>query len=157
VKIVRALLLTFVVSLAFAAPGLAQPYPPQQAVLCASIAEPPGDSFECSAGSFCPDTTVAVSFNGDPVASVTADSQGNATATIRVPEDAPDGPATITFEGLGADCETIQVLSAGFTVDSGLPRTGAEGVDRWMALSGGLIVVGGTMVLYGRRRRTRVS
>lgn len=153
-KSVHVLLLTLAVSLALAAPGLAQPYPPpNQAVLCASTAEPPGDSTDCSAAGFCPDADVTVSFENTTLATVQANADGEAAAQIRVPSGAPDGPATVTFEGLGADCETIQVLSLNFTVDSGLPRTGAEGVDRWAALAGGLIVIGGTMVLVARRRK----
>lgn len=152
------------------------PYPPGAAVRCNKGALPPGDFITCSADGFQPGRQVTVKLapgrsamaplavsgvyamslaqaGGQTMGTPTADSSGTATLRFQIPPSTPDGPATITFEGPDANGDFQRIAVATVAIDSTLPATGAEGVDRWAAIAGVMILLGGAFVLVSRRKK----
>lgn len=176
-------LLTLLSTFGLAGSALAQNYPAGPSpITCSTTTVQAGSSFTCSAGGFQPGSSVAVTATGSTTdttgaqaaagtwtynTTVTANSEGVATATIQVPGDAV-GPVSVTFEGIDPEGQT-RVLSAVAVVtvapapsddggDAGAPDDG-EGT----AATGGdfttgiiavvtLLVVGGGLLFATRRR-----
>lgn len=136
-------------------------YPPGASAQCDAAAVAPGDTITCQAEGFAAGTEVVVEVLGNGFAlstTTTADSEGVASATIQIPEDANDGEATIAFEGQDASGEFVRVAVASFQVqeeaaaDGPIPTTGAE-VSNGAIIALGVILLGGSLVYGARRRR----
>lgn len=144
----------------FNCPNPAGNYPPGQCRRAATDDTPQrGQSISVTSGSgsFQPGEAVQVRVLG-LVLNMTADSTGNATATFRVPNDAPCGPTNVVFDG-----QTSADVSVPITVDCpgaaaaqrnrALPTTGADHIAELTLAGVGLVAVGGAVVVAARRRR----
>ena len=136
-------------------------YPPGASVACDASAGTPGETIACSATGFAPGSEVTVEVLGNGwslTLTVTANSEGVASASFQIPEDANDGRATVTFSGQDASGNFVRVASATFTVQEQaagagpIPATGAN-VSNGAILALGGIVLGGALVYGSRRRR----
>lgn len=136
-------------------------YPPGASAQCDASAVAPGATITCSASGFAAGTEVTVEVLGNGFTltfTVTADSEGVASATFQIPEDANDGETSIAFEGQDASGNFVRVAAASFEVqeqaagDGAIPATGAD-VSNGAILALGVIVLGGALVFGARRRR----
>ncbi len=159
-------------SLALLVPAAAQPYPPSggcSLALSSSVVPAGGTVTVSTAGSPCyaPGATVTLTFASDPVTlgTVTANANGQFSATATIPSNASAGTHTITASGTGANGSTL-VLSASLTVTGGAAAAGARGplaftgsTDTapllWISLVA--LVSGAAMVVGARRRSTMRS
>jgi hypothetical protein len=109
----------------------------------------PGDDFTLTGEGFNPNIEVTITFNGDQLATVTTDSEGNFSATISAPE-ASAGSHTVTASGGGeSDSATVTCVAG-----AGVAFTGRD-ISMGLILLVGLIVAGGTALALGRRRAAR--
>jgi hypothetical protein len=109
----------------------------------------PGDDFTLTGEGFDPNTEVSITFDGDQLASVTTDSDGNFSATITAPEAAA-GSHTVTASGGGESASaTVTCVAEGAVAFTG------RDISMGLILLAGLIVAGGTALALGRRRAAR--
>jgi hypothetical protein len=109
----------------------------------------PGGTTTVFGENFIPGVPVSIQFDGQEIASVTPNDEGEFSVTITLPEAAP-GTHTITAVQPGSE-----PASATFTcVGPGLAVTGGN-VQMWMLLVAGLVVVGAVALVAGRRRARR--
>jgi hypothetical protein len=128
-----------------------------------------GQTITVTGGNFCPNSDVAVLFDGEEIGTGTADGDGTVSVQVTIPEDATPGDHVITLSGLGSDCETpanveipITVVSgagagvggggAGAGAGGGVAFTGAN-ISLGMLLLAGLVIVGAASLIVGRRRK----
>ena len=94
-----------------------------------------------------PPSDAVVLFDGKPVASITADAQGNFVSSIDVPPGTPAGAHTVTVKG--SVCE----LSIRVNVLGALASTGAGNDTRTTVLVAISVLVAGLVLVVGSRRR----
>lgn len=154
-------------------------YPAGAGVTCDSSVAAPGSSITCSAGGFAPGTEVKVEATGtaddgafNVTTTVVANANGVASATIKIPSNASQGPVSVVFSGEDSNGNFVRVASGTFTVQAapagsgsgsgatdgdsgtgsgGLARTGGE-ITIGAALAASLLVVGAAFLLVARRR-----
>jgi hypothetical protein len=81
---------------------------------------------------------VSVALDGTVIATTTADGNGDWSTTVTVPSSATPGEADLT-----ASCGTQSVtMTLVLSASASLPTTGADGVDRTLAIATGLVVIG---------------
>lgn len=144
-----------VAPVAFAIPAHASPYTSGGGTI--SPANPaPGGSCTVTGTGFKPDSSVAVQILSTPVhlASVTADANGLATATVTIPASFASGSAhTIQLVGLdstGAEYAVSIPVTLGST-GTALPKTGTNLGYLWFGVMA--LVLGVLLVVVARRRR----
>jgi hypothetical protein len=130
-------------------------YPP-----CAGVIQISDSSIDCPSGEdltitgegFVPGTGIDILFDGEQVASTTADDQGEFSVTID-PPGAAAGQHTIT-----ADPEEGESATATLTcvVGAAVAVTGSN-ISLGLILLVALVVVGGVALVAGRRRARRVA
>jgi hypothetical protein len=106
----------------------------------------PGDEFTIAGEGFTPGSTVDIFVDGEPVATVETDEQGDFSATIDAP-DAAAGEHTITAESDAGDRATATVTC----LAAGVAFTGAD-ISMGLILLVALVAVGVVALLAGRRR-----
>ncbi len=158
--------------LGMSAPAIAQDYPPASERTAPSVSDSTvvlGQMFTLNSGNgFCfevPDEVTAVVEVFDDIMEADVDGNGNASATVTVPEGTAPGRQTATFECI--DGETVEVS---FTVvaaaaagpgqgqqpdrrGGGLPRTGADQIVPLTITGVALVGIGAGIVVASRRRR----
>jgi LPXTG-motif cell wall-anchored protein len=131
----------------------------------------PGGSTSITACCFQPGTTVTFTLDGGTVVgTAVAGSTGAATATVTIPAGTSVGAHTITAAGSNITDGTPLTVTADLTVVAGvvvtaapaatgtLPKTGSSFTTLLLTGAGvGLVVVGGLVVLAGRRRRDALT
>jgi LPXTG-motif cell wall-anchored protein len=115
----------------------------------------PGDIQRLDGQGWHPDCPVSITVTmpgvADHTATVTPSSDGTWHHAFRVPSEAGEGEATVAAEGCELATGEAVVLSATFTIDSGLPITG-EDISRLTILASGLLILGMGVVIVSRRR-----
>jgi hypothetical protein len=146
VRRIAAALAALAIILLVASPATAQ-YP-QAADITVSDATLacPGDEATVAGEAFTPGSTVDIFVDGEPVATVQADEQGDFSATIDAP-DAAAGAHTITAESSAGDRATAAVTC----LAAGVAFTGAD-ISMGLILLVALVAVGVVALLAGRRR-----
>jgi hypothetical protein len=134
-------------------------YPPGRCQLALSqSAAGRGETFQASGGGFVPGEQVTLSIAGNPVKTVTADSNGAFAADLTVPGNAPFGATQVAAAGANQTLTAaFEVTAAPARTSSGregasLPRTGVE-IAATVALALVLIALGGLAVAWARERR----
>jgi hypothetical protein len=107
----------------------------------------PGDEFTVAGKGFTPGSTVDILVDGEPVATVEADEQGDFSATIDAP-DAAAGEHTITAESSAGDRATTATVTC---LAAAVAFTGAD-ISMGLILLVALVAVGVVALLVGRRR-----
>jgi hypothetical protein len=111
----------------------------------------PGDDFTVAGEGFTPASTVDIFVDGEPVATVEADGQGDFSAMIHAP-DAAAGEHTITAESSAGDRATATVTC----LAAGVAFTGAD-ISMSLILLVALVAVGAVALWVGRRRARAAS
>jgi Bacterial Ig domain len=110
----------------------------------------PGDEFTITGTGFTPGSTVDIFVDGEQVASMQADEQGEFSVTIDAP-DAAAGEHTVTAESSEGDRASATITCVGAAV----AFTGAD-ISRGLLLLIALVAVG-ALALYAGRRRARTA
>ncbi|MCP3938757.1 MAG: LPXTG cell wall anchor domain-containing protein [Actinomycetia bacterium] len=113
-----------------------------------------GSSILLSGTGFAPGSTVVITAESDPIelASAVADATGTFSVTVRIPSTLDLGSHTLKATGEGATGGTL-VLAQSVSVadtDGNLPLTGADS-STMLLLAGGLLALGATVLVAGRR------
>ncbi len=155
--------------LGMSAPAIAQDYPPARTP--ASVSDSTvvlGQMFTLNSGNgFCfedPDEITAVVEVFDDILVADVDGNGNASASVTVPEDTAPGRQTATFEcidGNTVDVAFTVVAAAAAGPGQGqqpdrrgaLPRTGADQIVPLTITGVALVGIGAGIVVASRRRR----
>jgi hypothetical protein len=146
VRRIAAALAALAIILLVASPATAQ-YPQAADIIVsdATIACP-GDEFTVAGEGFTPGSTVDIFVDGEPVATVEADDQGDLSATVGAP-DAAAGEHTITAKSNAGDRATATVTC----LAAGVAFTGDD-ISMGLTLLVALVAVGVVALLAGRRR-----
>ena len=126
-----------------------------------------GQTITVTGGNFCPNSEVAVLFDGEQIGSGTANGNGTVTVQVTIPQDASLGEHIITLSGLASDCETPANVEIPITVVSGAGAGGAGGaggggggvaftgadISLGMMLLAAMVIVGAAALIVGRRRK----
>jgi hypothetical protein len=111
----------------------------------------PGDEFIVAGEGFTPGSTVDIFVDGEPVATVEAEDQGDFSATAGAP-DAPAGDHAITAESSAGDRATATVTC----LAAGVAFTGAD-ISMGLILLVALVTVGAVALFAGRWRARAAS
>jgi LPXTG-motif cell wall-anchored protein len=150
-----------VIGLLAPAPATAEDdYPPGPSAAAAHFevereAIAPGDIQRLWGEGWHPDCPVRITVTmpgvTDHTATLSPVTDGTWRHAFRVPSEARDGEAGVMVEGCDLATSDTVVLSATFTIDSGLPITG-EDISRLTLLAGGLLILGTWIVIVSRSR-----
>jgi LPXTG-motif cell wall-anchored protein len=154
----RSLSMAVVVALAglflLAAPASAQYQPDDEQVLDETLVRP-GDPVNVSGRGCPPGYTVTTSFDGEVVATTTADGNGAYATEFAVPSGASPGTHTITTRcGDVVFTSTVTVPGA---VSGTLPRTGSDSTVPVVQIGLVLLAAGGLATLVARQRRAKAQ
>lgn len=115
-----------------------------------------GGSIEVIGRGFQAGEVVQVDLHSDPIrlAEVTVDGSGSFRAQVTVPLDAPVGDHTLVVTGSdsGLSAEAALAVTAAAGADGGLPSTGGSVPVALLIVILGLLVTGGALFLFRRRR-----
>lgn len=142
-----------------ATPAFAQYPAPEPSVTVSSSEVEPGESVTFTFEGFAANSVVDLLIEINPVLfddTVTADAEGTATVTLDLADDLEPGTITATATGENADGETLVQtatveVEAAPAADEPLADTGADTATP-LALGLGALVLGGGVLLLGRRR-----
>jgi LPXTG-motif cell wall-anchored protein len=136
----------------------AQDYPPKTNSLVLSVTSaPPGGNVTATAKTHKVGALVTFRFLSTPVVvgTATADANGVATLTFKVPADATAGQHHVESTGTGTNDQAL-TQSAAITVTGGtsgtVPKTGANSTKPMAEIGVGALALGGLFVLIARRR-----